>query len=85
MIIAPGSDWDVHGCIASAGYTWCRVLGKCLRIWTDVCEIPDNCLIWSDGCNMCAVVDGQMTSCSQMNCMVMAEPFCQVRSRFLDL
>ena len=26
-----GSNWDVNGCIASAGYVWCEILGKCLR------------------------------------------------------
>ncbi len=30
---ATGSDRDVHGCIASAGYTWCERTGGCGRAW----------------------------------------------------
>lgn len=32
-IIAPGSDKDTHGCIFSAGYTWCEYTKKCERPW----------------------------------------------------
>lgn len=28
-----GADRDAFGCIASAGYTWSRVAGDCLRLW----------------------------------------------------
>jgi predicted amidohydrolase YtcJ len=28
-----GSDRDVHGCIASAGYSWCAKTGQCERPW----------------------------------------------------
>lgn len=28
-----GSDRDAHGCIASAGYSWCRHLNQCVRPW----------------------------------------------------
>ena len=30
---ATGSDRDVHGCIASAGYTWCERTQACERPW----------------------------------------------------
>jgi hypothetical protein len=33
----PGSDRDEHGCIGSAGYTWCAVLSKCIRSWEENC------------------------------------------------
>jgi hypothetical protein len=33
-----GSDRDEHGCIPSAGYTWCEDKGKCLRIWEEECS-----------------------------------------------
>ncbi len=33
----PGSDRDSHGCIGSAGYTWCEAKQKCLRIWEEPC------------------------------------------------
>jgi putative lipoprotein len=29
----PGADRDEHGCIRSAGYTWCAKEGKCVRPW----------------------------------------------------
>ncbi len=33
-----GGDKDVHGCIGSAGYTWCEAKQKCLRVWEEKCE-----------------------------------------------
>jgi hypothetical protein len=35
--IMPGSDRDEHGCIGSAGYTWCEPKQKCLREWEEPC------------------------------------------------
>lgn len=32
-----GGDKDVHGCIGSAGYSWCEVKQKCLRVWEEPC------------------------------------------------
>ncbi len=32
-----GNDKDEHGCIGSAGYTWCEVKNKCLRTWEEEC------------------------------------------------
>jgi len=32
-----GGDKDEHGCIASAGYTWCEPKQKCLREWEEPC------------------------------------------------
>jgi putative lipoprotein len=29
----PGADRDEHGCIRSAGYSWCAKEGKCVRPW----------------------------------------------------
>lgn len=31
-----GGDADAHGCITSAGYTWCG--GQCVRPWESACE-----------------------------------------------
>ena len=38
-----GGDKDEHGCIGSAGYTWCESKGRCLREWEEGCptEIVD--------------------------------------------
>lgn len=32
-----GDDRDNHGCIGSAGYSWCAPKGKCLRLWEEAC------------------------------------------------
>lgn len=32
-----GGDRDEHGCIGSAGYSWCASANKCLRPWEEVC------------------------------------------------
>ncbi|MFA4855374.1 MAG: DUF333 domain-containing protein [archaeon] len=32
-----GNDADEHGCIGSAGYTWCEAKQKCLRSWEENC------------------------------------------------
>lgn len=33
-----GNDSDEHGCLASAGYTWCPNKQKCLREWEEPCS-----------------------------------------------
>jgi len=33
-----GGDKDAHGCIGSAGYSWCEVKSKCLRVWEEKCQ-----------------------------------------------
>jgi hypothetical protein len=32
-----GGDRDEHGCIGSAGYSWCEEKQKCLRSWEEKC------------------------------------------------
>lgn len=34
-----GNDRDEHGCIGSAGYSWCEEKQKCLRTWEEPCEV----------------------------------------------
>jgi hypothetical protein len=34
-----GNDRDEHGCIGSAGYSWCEEKKKCLRSWEESCYI----------------------------------------------
>lgn len=36
-----GGDKDEHGCIGSAGYSWCEEKQKCLRIWEETCSAED--------------------------------------------
>jgi len=37
-----GGDKDVHGCIGSAGYSWCEIKQKCLRVWEESCAEEQN-------------------------------------------
>lgn len=34
-----GGDTDEHGCIGSAGYSWCETKQKCLRVWEEECFV----------------------------------------------
>lgn len=34
-----GGDRDEYGCISSAGYSWCEIKQKCLRVWEEKCEV----------------------------------------------
>ncbi|GEM_PF-1244253 len=33
-----GGDKDSHGCLPAAGYSWCEIKQKCLRVWEEPCE-----------------------------------------------
>ncbi len=37
-----GGDRDAHGCIGSAGYSWCEAKQKCLRAWEEPCSNATN-------------------------------------------
>ena len=37
-----GNDRDAHGCIGSAGYTWCEAKQKCLRVWEEPCALASD-------------------------------------------
>lgn len=43
-----GNDKDEHGCINSAGYSWCEAKQKCLRSWEEKCEavVADKTADW---------------------------------------
>lgn len=36
-----GGHRDDHGCLGSAGYTWCEAKEKCLRTWEEACTVED--------------------------------------------
>jgi len=36
-----GNDRDAHGCIPSAGYSWCDAKQKCIRPWEENCAQQD--------------------------------------------
>jgi len=44
-----GGDRDSHGCIGSAGYTWCEAKQKCLRPWEEPCEADQTAGCLSSG------------------------------------
>lgn len=33
-----GGQKDEHGCLGSAGYSWCEASQKCVRIWEEGCD-----------------------------------------------
>jgi hypothetical protein len=37
-VIIVGGDRDEHGCIPSAGYSWCEELQQCIRPWEVNCS-----------------------------------------------
>ena len=80
-----GADY-VNNCLVSAGYSWCEILGKCIRLWEEMCQYPTNCLTWNDGCNICQLVEGdaehgmELGACSEMYCLTRSMPFCQVQT-----
>lgn len=37
-----GDDEDAHGCIGSAGYTWCPLKERCLRLWEEPCQLEED-------------------------------------------
>lgn len=53
-----GGDKDIHGCIGSAGYSWCEAKQKCLRIWEETCETPPSSL------NLQAFKDAKPQGCA---------------------
>lgn len=36
-----GGDKDIHGCISSAGYSWCEAKQKCIRPFEENCTAPE--------------------------------------------
>ena len=42
-----GGDVDAHGCIGSAGYSWCELKQKCLRTFEEKCE--NETIVGGDG------------------------------------
>ncbi len=85
-----GGDRDSHGCIPSAGYTWSEEKQKCVRPWEEEKptpqEIPRYCESWFDGCNTCAVEDGEITICTEKYCAEedREEPRCLTRKIVRD-
>jgi hypothetical protein len=59
---------DLHGCIGSAGYTWCHTTESCVREWETPCldepcpmhlcdlTCPNGYIINDEGCSECLCV-----------------------------
>jgi len=86
----PGSDMDGHGCVGSAGYTWCDSIDSCVREWETPCPlsndisattIPLDCVSWYDGCNTCSVANGVIELCTMMYCYSPQSPACLAYSQ----
>ncbi|VVB75101.1 Uncharacterised protein [uncultured archaeon] len=73
--IAPivGGDKDTHGCIPSAGYSWCETKQKCLRVWEENCADTNaglanpastNCIDHNGTLNIMDTNEGQVGMCT---------------------
>lgn len=73
---APGSDADSHGCIASAGYTWCDASQKCIRSWEENCTAAQQANATANhGCNG----SGGYTWCAaSQKCLRIWEEKCEI-------
>ena len=69
-----GSDRDAHGCIASAGYSWCEVKQSCIRPWEESC--CGECPQWMPpGPGFCK--DGNIISGGTDSCGCTLPPKCE--------
>ncbi len=71
-----GGDKDAHGCIPSAGYSWCEEKQKCLKVWEEDCDVsPDtgaqianpastNCIDNNGTLNIIDTNEGQVGMCT---------------------
>ncbi|MFA5652114.1 MAG: hypothetical protein WC933_02000 [Candidatus Paceibacterota bacterium] len=46
-----GGDKDAGGCLIGAGYSWCEVKNKCLRVWEEKCELSTDSTTKSASCS----------------------------------
>lgn len=67
-----GNDKDEHGCIASAGYSWCEEKQKCLRVWEENCtaEVAPECVTVADcGLGAASCVNGVCSQYDEHGCV----------------
>jgi len=70
-----GGGKDAHGCIGSAGYTWCEAKAKCIRPWEENCTsqldggdrdshgcIPSAGFTWCEALSQC--IRPWLTNCT---------------------
>lgn len=73
-----GNDRDAHSCIGSAGYTWCQVKNKCLRVWEEKCEATSTSSVscqTDSNCREISCVGGGFAheKCIEGKCTISAE------------
>lgn len=71
-----GGDKDEHGCIGSAGYSWCEEKQKCLRTWEESCTVETE-QVNADN-HGCDINQGYVWCESQNKCIVAATDSCLV-------
>ncbi|MEM4272234.1 MAG: hypothetical protein QXH30_01475 [Candidatus Bilamarchaeaceae archaeon] len=73
-----GGDRDEHGCIPSAGYSWCETKRKCYRPWEETCPSGQGketspgveCVTVADcGLGAARCVDGKCTQYDEHGCV----------------
>ncbi len=80
-----GGDRDEHGCIPSAGYTWCEESQKCIRPWEEACA---NSAVPEMTKELCDSSNGHWTDCGSkcqidnqgkegVACTMMCEQLCE--------
>ena len=62
-----GGDEDEHGCIGSAGYSWCETLGECIRPWETEC--PECITVEDCGLGAARCVDGKCSQYDEHGCV----------------
>jgi hypothetical protein len=67
-----GNDKDAHGCIPSAGYSWCEPLQQCIRPWETNCtaEVAPECTTVADcGMGAASCVNGVCSQYDEHGCV----------------
>jgi hypothetical protein len=76
---APGSDMDEHGCIPSAGYSWCESSQKCIRSWEENCAAGAGPQIFGNGTDAhgCKSSAGYTWCAAKQKCLRIWEEKCE--------
>ena len=77
----PGSDRDEHGCIPSAGESWCESTKKCIRSWNTPCPVDTPAMPGSDRDEHGCIPSAGETWCnSTEECIQESNTFCPADS-----
>ncbi len=73
----PGSA-DAHGCIGSAGYTWCAASQKCIRSWEENCTVAPQIVGNGTDSHGCKGGEGYTWCAVNQKCLRVWEEKCEV-------